>query len=266
MLLPEPSIDVHANGRVDVEIPELVLSHDQNERSQWKKAHCNVAKRIDDPKHRGVACIPLNAITMNHILDDLHFDAPTILNKDRGAFYHQPKCHYSEMKLACHLIADEGFLPSELLYENWRLSSRAKAFGSRSVMQRTGAQRVQDCLGTAFLQAMSALIERNKSKPIDSFFPYQRIASIARGPNHDDHVDIFAYSAGLVRCAILEVKRDSERFSGHQAILLAYAGYLMNAHRAELGLALNLRVDIGFVRFSSSKRQQRSCRVSFNTA
>jgi hypothetical protein len=265
MLLRPPRIDSLPNGRVEVAIPEVVLPYDRQERDEWKKARCKVASRIDDRSHKRLECIPVDAGAMNGVLSALDLDGPTILNKARSAFYHQPDCHYCEMKLARHLVTDEGFLPSELFYENWRLSSDASAFTSRDVMQRTGAEQVQKLLGLPFLRAMSALIKRNEGTPVASFFPGENLAG--KLPNHDSHVDIFGFSNARTKCAILEVKRgDGEKCAAHQLIFLAFAAYLLNARRSHLGLPVKLMADVGFVRYSSSVGEPRFYKITFDAA
>jgi len=267
MMLTVPELVGKQGSRVEMQIFELVLPHDSRERSAWKKASCKVAKRMDDPRHKGVECIPNAADVMNLLLKDIDGGGPTVLNKGRGAFLHQPECHYSEVKLARHLVANFGFLHKEILYENWRISSSAKAFTSTAAdgLQRMGSQIVHQCLGEAFLSAMSELIDRNSNLPIASFFPKQSVPQKVRTPTHDDHLDIFAYSVTSQACAILEVKRENESVAGHQAILLAFAAYLLTNRRTELGLSPNLAVNVGFVRFRSSERPQCAFRVSFET-
>jgi len=101
-----------------------------------------------------------------------------------------------------------------------------------------------------FVQS-SQLIDRNRDKPITSFYRNQSRLPKPRDVGTvtlNDHVDIFGYSATWERCAILEIKREGERFAGHQAILLAFAAFLVADRRAELGLPPNLTVDLGFVR------------------
>jgi hypothetical protein len=122
---------------------------------------------------------------------------------------------------------------------------------------------VRQRLGPAFLRSISELINRNANASLETFFPDQALPKNARTPNHNDHLDIFACSASLRKCAILELTRDNEPFAGHQAILLAFAAYLFTARKIELSLPPDLTVDVGFVRFRSLRRNPQTLRVSF---
>ena len=239
---------------VDVLLFESALPLDEMEREEWRKTRCAVAPSLRHPDHKKKDCIPLAAETMHRVLDDLDLNVPVILNKPRSAFYHQAVNHYAEMQLVKYLVERCGFMPLELLYENWRLSASAAAFKSRAQGSHAiGAAHVRECLGNRFLSEISLLISANRARPVKDFFPTQHVGAEQRAASHNDHVDIFAFSNGQKRCGFFEVKQDDD-ISAHQPILLAFAAYVGAKRRAEAALSLDFRVEAGFFRrFAAGK-------------